>query len=117
VGQALLYQTFHLPSISGLEGQVFGGFKESFGDWGDVFEARQLRDKSRQILIEIFTECKDTPEDWSKDSWGEWWKSHRDTVELPREIVADLAQSQKEFEHQCLLFQEVAKMLERQGEK
>ncbi len=25
----------------GLEGQVLGGFKESFGDWGDVFEAGQ----------------------------------------------------------------------------
>ena len=26
----------------GLEGQVLGGFKESFGDWGDVFEAGQF---------------------------------------------------------------------------
>jgi len=25
----------------GLECQVLGGFKESFGDWGDVFEAGQ----------------------------------------------------------------------------
>ena len=26
----------------GLEGQVLGGFKESFGDWGDVFDAGQF---------------------------------------------------------------------------
>ena len=81
------------------------------------FEASQLRDKSRQIFMEIFTECIDSPEDWSKESLGEWRKRHCDTVELPRVSVAYLAQRQKEFELQCLLFQEVAKMLEKQRDK
>jgi len=76
------------------------------------FEARQLRNKSRQMFIELTAEYEDTPEDWSERSWNQWWGKRRDTVELVGKSAAELEQERKEFKQRDMLFQKLAKMLE-----
>jgi hypothetical protein len=76
-------------------------------------DAEQLLDESRRMLMELTVEYKDTPEDWSQESWNAWWKGHRGTIKLEREPDSKQAQRRKQFKRQHQLFQEVAKVLEK----
>ena len=79
-------------------------------------ETTNLLNKSRQLLIEIFRDYNDTPEDWSDEKWNEWWKKHKDgwKPEEKGQSQQLLLHSEKSRNKFC---QEVAQRIEKELKK